>query len=163
MEQAMSLSGYEATVDNLADELISRILASLDGLTQEQMDVTPPGETSSLLVIAGHAIAAVEWNLVQMLAGGQVDRNRAAEFEARAADAADAAGVVAVLRERWAEAHANIGAALAGLDGGEYAAMKFHPFLETELSGQEFVVRALAHTAEHVGHAEITRQWLDNR
>ena len=159
----MSLSGYEATIDGLANELVERILGSLDGLTQEQLDATPPGETSSLLVIAGHAIAAVEWNLVQMLAGGQVDRNRAAEFEARAADAGDAAGVVAVLRERWDDAHANIRAALEGLDGSEYAAMKFHPFLETELSGQEFVVRALAHTAEHVGHAEITRQWLDNR
>lgn len=159
----MSLNGYEATIDGLADELIQRILSSLDGLTQEQLDATPPGETSSLLVIAGHAIAAVEWNLVQMLAGGQVDRNRATEFEARAADAGDAAGVVAVLRERWDDAHANITSALDGLDGGEYAAMKFHPFLETELSGQEFAVRALAHTAEHVGHAEITRQWLDNR
>ena len=159
----MSLSGYEAMIDGLADELIGRILSALDGLTQEQLDATPPGETSSLLVIAGHAIAAVEWNVVQMLAGGQVDRDRAAEFEARAADAGDAAGAVAVLRERWGEAHANISSALEGLDGGEYAAKKFHPFLETELSGQEFVVRALAHTAEHVGHAEITRQWLDNR
>ena len=156
----MSLSGYEATVDGLADELIGRILTALDGLTQEQLDATPPGETSSLLVIAGHAIAALEWNLVQMLGGGQVDRDRAAEFEARAADAGDAA---AVLRERWAEAHANISAALEGLAEDAYEAKKFHPFLETELTGREFAVRALAHTAEHVGHAEITRQWLDNR
>ena len=33
--------------------------------------------------------------------------------------------------------------------------------MDKNVSGHELVVRALAHTAEHVGHAELTRQWLD--
>ena len=154
----MPLSGPALPAFETACELIERILAAADGLSAEQLDAAPWDESSPMFVLATHAISATEWNFVQVLAGLEVDRSRQAEFDSRAASVSDPQGVLA---ERWGGARAAIESALAGLADDAWESPHYHMFMDKNLSGHELVCRALAHTAEHVGHAEMTRQWLD--
>ncbi len=162
----MPLDGPAQPAFQTACELIERILAAADGLTPEQLDRAPlrqspresSPESSSMFVLATHAISATEWNFVEVLAGRPVDRSRQAEFDSTASAHDDPQGL---LGERWSAAKAAIGSALGGLAADAWEAPHYHRFMDRDLSGHELVCRALAHTAEHVGHAELTRQWLD--
>ena len=154
----MPLSGPALPAFETACELLERILAAANGLSAEQLDTVPWIDSSTMFVLATHAISATEWNFVEVLAGREVDRSRQAEFDSRAGSFDDPQGL---LTERWAGAKAAIEAALAGLSDDAWDGPHYHMFMDRNLSGHELVVRALAHTAEHVGHAEMTRQWLD--
>lgn len=154
------LSGPAAPAFDTAVELIERILTACADLAPDQLDAVPFAESSPLYVIATHAISATEWNFVHVLAGQAVDRSREAEFDSRAAAQADPQ---AVLQARWDAARAAIAAALGGLSEEAWDGPHYHMFMERNLSGYELVDRAIAHTAEHVGHAELTRQWLDSQ
>ncbi len=154
----MPLSGPALSAFETACELVERILAAADGLSSDQLDAAPWDDSSTIFVLATHAISATEWNLVEVLAEQQVDRSRQAEFDSRAAAFDDPQMLLA---ERWAGAKAAIESALAGLSDDAWDGLHYHMFMDKHLSGHALVVRALAHTAEHVGHAEMTRQWLD--
>lgn len=154
----MPLSGPAQPAFETACDLIDRILTAADGLSVEQLDATPWDEASSMFVLATHAISGTEWNFVQVLAGLEVDRSRQAEFESRAASVDDP---LALLAERWSGAKSAIESALEGLSDDAWDGLHYHVFMDKNLTGHELVCRALAHTAEHVGHAEMTRQWLD--
>lgn len=154
----MPLAGPALPAFETACELIERVLAAADGLSSEQLDTAPWDDSSPMFVLATHAISATEWNFVEVLAEQQVDRSRQAEFDSRAGTVDDPQGLLA---ERWSGAKAAIESALAGLSDDAWDGSHYHMFMDKNLSGHELVVRALAHTAEHVGHAEMTRQWLD--
>lgn len=154
----MPLSGPAQPAFETACDLIERILTAADGLSTEQLDAAPWDEASSMFVLATHAISGTEWNFVQVLAGLEVDRSRQAEFESRAASVDDP---LALLAERWSGAKSAIESALEGLSDDAWDGLHYHVFMDKNLTGHELVCRALSHTAEHVGHAEMTRQWLD--
>ncbi|MCY3571452.1 MAG: DUF664 domain-containing protein [Chloroflexi bacterium] len=154
----MSLSGPAQPAFDTACELLERILAASSGLSSEQLDAAPWDDSSTLFILATHAISATEWNFVEVLAGKQVDRSRQAEFDSRAVSVDDPHRL---LGERLAGAKSAIESALSGLSDDAWDGRHYHMFMDKNLSGHELVVRALAHTAEHVGHAEMTRQWLD--
>lgn len=156
----MPLSGPALPAFETACDSIERILAAAEGLTSEQLDTAPWDDSSTLFVLATHAISATEWNFVEVLAGAQLDRSRQAEFDSRAASFDDPQRVLA---DAWAGAKSAIESALAGLSDDAWDGPHYHMFMDRNLSGHELVVRALSHTAEHVGHAEMTRQWLDTR
>ncbi len=154
----MSLEGPALPAFETACDLVERILAAADGLTSEQLDTAPWDEASTMFVLATHSISATEWNFVEVLAGQKLDRSRQAEFDSRAASFDDPQRVLA---EAWAGAKAAIESALEGLSDDAWDGLHYHMFMDRNLTGHELVVRALSHTAEHVGHAEMTRQWLD--
>jgi hypothetical protein len=154
----MPLSGPALPAFETACDSLERILSATEGFSAEQLDAAPWDESSSLFVLATHAISATEWNFVQVLAGQEVDRSRQAEFDSRAVSHDDPQQVLA---DAWAAAKSTIEAALAGLSDDAWDGPHYHMFMDKNLSGHELVVRALSHTAEHVGHAEMTRQWLD--
>ena len=156
----MTLTGPALPAFETACDSVERILAAAEGLSSEQLDSAPWDDASPLFVLATHAISATEWNFVEVLAGEKLDRSRQAEFDSRAASFDDPQGV---LSERWAGAKAAIESALAGLSDDAWDGPHYHMFMDKNLSGHELVVRALSHTAEHVGHAEMTRQWLDSQ
>ena len=148
------------SIEATADGLISRLLETTDDLSADQLDARPLDEASSLFILATHAISATEWNFVEVLAGRSVDRTRQVEFDARAADFENPA---AMLRDRWDQARSAIHEALESVDDAEWDRLRMHIFQQREISGWDVVCSALAHTAEHVGHAELTRQMLDTQ
>ena len=154
----MPLTGPALPLFETASELLDRIVTACDELSAEQLDAVPWEEASSLFVIATHAISATEWNVVEVLCGQQLDRSRQAEFDSRATSVDDP---LATLQARKSDALAAMESALNGLSDEAWDAPHYHQFMDKHLNGTELVDRALAHTAEHVGHAEMTRQWLD--
>ncbi len=154
----MPLEGPALSAFQTACDLIERILAATAGLSSEQLDTAPWDDASTMFILATHAISATEWNIVEVLAGQKLDRSRQAEFDSRAASVDDPQGKLA---ERWSGAKSVIESALAGLGDDAWDDPHYHMFMDKHLTGYELIDRALAHTAEHVGHAEMTRQWLD--
>ena len=154
----MPLEGPALSAFQTACDLIERILAAAAGLSSQQLDTAPWDDASSMFILATHAISASEWNIVEVLAGRKLDRSRQAEFDSTAASVDDPQGVLA---DRWAGAKVAIESALAGLSDDAWAGPHYHRFMDKNLSGHELVDRVLSHTGEHVGHAEMTRQWLD--
>ncbi len=153
----MPLEGPAQPAFETVCDLIERILAAAAGLSSEQLDTAPWDDASTMFILATHAISATEWNIVEVLAGQKLDRSRQAEFDSRAASVNDPQGVLA---DRWSGARAAIESALAGLSDDAWAGPHYHRFMDKNLTGYELVDRAIAHTGEHVGHAEMTRQWL---
>ena len=90
----MPLSGPAQPAFETACELLERILAAANGLSAEQLDTAPWADSSTMFVLATHAISATEWNFVEVLAGQEVDRSRQAEFDSRAASLDDPQGLL---------------------------------------------------------------------
>ena len=136
---------------------LDRLLATLDGLSEEQLNWRPPApNTNSLYALATHTIGNVEENLLGVLAGQSVQRDRDAEFVASGAS-------VAALRERWATLRGRVEAALANLPDGALDRDGYQHPRRGALSGRAVLLLVARHAAEHTGQAELTRDLLQAR
>jgi hypothetical protein len=130
---------------------LDRLLETIDGLDDEAVNWKPPAPgTNSLLVLVTHALGSAEEHVVGEAAGKKVVRNRDAEFAAK--------GTARRLTSRAAEVRTRIADALAGLDGRldeeREPPMRRWPARGT---ARDRLIHSIAHTAEHVGHAQLTR------
>jgi uncharacterized damage-inducible protein DinB len=131
------------------ETLHSRLRKALEGLDMAQLDRAPAPETNSIAVLVTHACAS-ELDWLHTAAGRTMQRDRDAEFRARGQSAEQVAAAV----ERAAtEMPALVRAAVsAGADATRRSRAG------RELSAAWCLLHALDHLAEHVGHAELTRQ-----
>ncbi len=124
----------------------------LQGLDADALNWTPGPETNSLWVLATHMVAAQRWYLAKAV-GREFTRDRAAEF---ASSGADTARLIADLDTAEAETRS----ALEQLTAADLSR-------EVEIRGPWTVGRILfdlaEHLSEHMGHAQLTRQLLDQR
>ncbi len=128
-----------------------RLLRTLDGLDEEAVNWKPAAPSAnSLLVLVTHAVASAEEHVVSRAAGKPVVRSRDAEFAAK--------GDASNLSARAAEVNGRIAEALAELDGrlGEERESSFGRWTR-RWTVRDTLVNSIAHTAEHAGHAELTR------
>ncbi|MEX2426233.1 MAG: DinB family protein [Thermomicrobiaceae bacterium] len=138
--------------DSIVDKL-ERIVSCLDGQSPDEINMLPPiPETNSLLVLAVHTMANVEEATFKALLGQQVNRNRDAEFAASGSSAEE-------VRKQWEELKARIHPALAGLTPDQLSSVYEHP-RRGPMSGRELLLFTATHASEHVGHAEMTRDWI---
>jgi uncharacterized protein DUF664 len=128
-----------------------RLLRTLQGLDEEAVNWRPsaPG-ANSIVVLVTHALASAEDHVVRRAAGKPVVRSRDAEFAAK--------GTASNLSARADEVKGRIDNALAELEGrlGEEreSSLENWPGMWTV---RDVLLHSIAHTAEHVGHAELTR------
>jgi uncharacterized damage-inducible protein DinB len=127
-----------------------RLLRTLEGLDDEAVNWKPAPSANSLLVLVTHALASAEDHVVRRAGGKPVVRSRDAEFAAK--------GDASHLRARAAEVKRRIDEALAGLEG------RLDEERERSLDTwpgpwtvRVTLLHSIAHTAEHAGHAELTR------
>ncbi|HEV8535791.1 MAG TPA: DinB family protein [Candidatus Limnocylindria bacterium] len=129
-----------------------RLIKAVEGLDDEAVNWKPPAPgANSLLVIVTHAVASAEDHVVHRAALKPVTRSRDAEFAAR--------GSASHLAKRAEEVKRRIDDALAGLDPaglGEERPEQF-PNWPGRWTVRDTLVHAVAHTAEHAGQAELTR------
>jgi uncharacterized damage-inducible protein DinB len=129
---------------------------SLDGLPRDALDWSPGPEINSLAVLATH-VAGAERYWIGAVAGGQAtDRVREVEFEAMGKDAA---ALVGELEAALAESDA----VLAQLAVADLGAARVAPLSGKRVTVAWALVHALEHTAQHVGHMELTRQLWELR
>ncbi len=132
---------------------IDDVLDALTGLSAAELNWKPPVEGgNSAMVLATHVIGACQGHLLQTLCGQSIERVREEEFEA----SGDSVGP---LREHWATVRGRIDAALEALDPAELERTHEHPILGP-MSGHDLLMLAVRHSAEHLGHASLTRDLL---
>ena len=151
-------------MDALYADVISRLetmhadyFAILDDLSSEQLDWSPGPAMNSLCVLAVHVTAAERF-WIGIAIDDVIKRDRPAEFLARGHS----------LDELQARFTANINfyrTAFASQSVGQLSEEVSFEFLDRRINCRRgwALLRALDHTAEHLGHAGMTRQLLDRR
>lgn len=132
---------------------LERLVACVDGLDAAGMNWRPPvADGNSLTVLIVHTLANVEENILEILGGEPVGRNREEEFLAQDLSAE-------AIRARHAAIMAKVRTRLATLPPGELDRERTHPRRGT-ITGRWVLWIVVRHAAEHLGHAELTRDLL---
>ena len=138
--------------DSIIDK-VDRIVACLDGRTTEQINAKPPaGDANSLLVLAVHTMANVQEAIFEGLHGQHVGRDRDAEFRA-------SGGSAEAVQEQWNAMKERLRPAIEGLTEEQLMQRYSHP-RRGDVTGREMLLITATHASEHVGHAELTRDWI---
>lgn len=135
-----------------------RLLETIAGLDDEAVNWKPPVPGgNSLLVLVTHALASAEEHVVGKAAGKAVVRNRDAEFVVM--------GGSSHLAARAAEVRGRIDDALAALEGrlDEERDPPVGKWPGPRGTARDRLIHSVSHTAEHVGHAQLTRDLLKAR
>jgi uncharacterized damage-inducible protein DinB len=131
---------------------LDRLLACLDGLTEEELNWRPLPSANSLFILAHHTLANTEENILGTLCGQVVHRNREAEFAAQA-------GAPALIQEQWQQLRERLSASLAQVSPEDLDRERQHP-RRGPLTEREVLLVVARHTTEHLGQAELTRDLL---
>jgi uncharacterized damage-inducible protein DinB len=131
---------------------VDNIIKSLEGLDEADMNWKPLDNANSLYVLAVHTIANVEENILGGLCGLKVDRRREEEFQAKG-------NSFETIQKRWQEVQKNISSHLGQISPGDLEKEYEHP-RRGKVTGRDLLIVAARHAAEHMGHAELTRDLL---
>ncbi len=149
-------SFIEAYADRLK-ELMHGLDQALTGLPTEALDWSPGPELNSLTVLATHVAGATRYWIGDVVGQAPSDRDREREFQSVGHNEV-------VVRARLADVLAYSQQVLQGLTTADLTAER-----HSTRHGHSFTVawallRALDHLAEHVGHAQMTRQlWVQQQ
>lgn len=148
-----------AAVIKRVEEMHHQYLAYMDGLSTEELDWSPGAEMNSLCVLAVHVTAAERF-WIGLGIDDVSERNRTAEFLASGYE-------LAALKALFAENVAFYEVAFKLQDSSRLReAIDVSHYMERpsqEVTRGYALLRGLDHTAEHLGHAGMTRQLLDRR
>jgi uncharacterized damage-inducible protein DinB len=148
----MATNEAKIYADSIVDK-VERIVSCLDGNSTDEINMRPPiPETNSLLVLAVHTMANVEEATFKALLGQEVDRDRDSEFAATGNSAEQ-------VRKHWDVLKSRIHPAIAGLSSEQLSKTYDHP-RRGPMTGRELLLFTATHASEHVGHAEMTRDWV---
>lgn len=140
------------------DYEFDRLLATIADLDDEAVNWKPaaPG-ANSLLVLVTHTLGSAEDHVVRVAAGMTVVRNRDAEFAAK--------GGTAHLAARATEVRRRVTEALSSLEGRleEERDVPFRDWPRPRATVRDRLLNSIAHTVEHVGHAQLTRDLYAGR
>lgn len=140
------------------------ISSSLDRLVTLALEIDTKGfqwrpsapETNSIATLAFHTLGNAEENILEILCGQTVNRDRASEF-------AIEGRIQPELEERWGELRRRLDQALAERSIETLDNIRHHPRRGT-ITGREILIIVARHAAEHLGQAELTRDlWLASR
>lgn len=147
----------EDVLEELAG-LHDRLTKAASGLTPDQLDRVPAEGANSIAVLITHTLGS-EADWLSRAAGRTIVRDRPSEFTTRQKTAEDL--VSAIERASRVAPELVETAIAAGVDtmraGGSLAGTSSARTISYCLA------HALAHTAEHVGHAEVARQVVTER
>ncbi len=131
---------------------VERILSCLDGLEEDDLNWRPIESANSVYILAVHMIANVEANILGVLCSQDIIRHREEEFKARGSS-------VEPVRQRWLDVQERISSHFAQLSSGDLDREYEHP-RRGKVTGRDLLITIARHAAEHVGHAELTRDLL---
>ena len=141
---------------NSLETLFDDFKKTIDGLPQEALDWTPGTEMNSLCVIVVHVAGSVRYWIGDILAKEDSNRDRAAEFLTRGID-------LAVLNDRLDGSLTYMKRVIGELALEDLEAICVLPQDGREVTKGWIIFHVLEHVANHLGHANITRQLWDQR
>ena len=131
---------------------VDRIFICMKGLNEEDLNWRPLPNANSLYVLATHAMANIEANILGVLCGLEILRNRDDEFKAEGSSTEP-------LQQRWHELQEKISRNLSRLPLDALNQEYEHP-RRGKVTGRDLLIIIARHMAEHVGHSELTRDLL---
>jgi uncharacterized damage-inducible protein DinB len=131
---------------------VDRLLSCLDGLEEDDLNWRPLESANSLYVLAVHMIANVEANILGVLCSQNIIRHREEEFRARGSS-------VEPVRQRWLDVQERISSCLGKLSSADLD-KEYEHARRGKITGRDLLITIARHAAEHVGHAELTRDLL---
>ena len=141
------------------EEMHQQYFEYMDGLSTEELDWSPGPEMNSLCVLGVHVTAAERF-WIGLGIDNVSERNRPAEFLASGYE-------LEALKARFAANIAFYREAFERQDAGRLVeVVDVSHFMDrpSQLVTRGYaLLRGLDHTAEHLGHAGMTRQLLDRR
>lgn len=138
------------------EELHSHYFQYLEGLTTDQLDWTPGADMNSLCVLAIHVTQAERY-WIGLGAGDPIQRDRPSEFKASGHDLADLKARFVRNMDYYKQAFPTL--SVNTFD--ETVTVSLNPNNIWDCTRSWAFLHALDHTAEHLGHAGMTRQLLD--
>lgn len=138
-------SVFASEMESVLDQLV-RVIESVPAAALNEPLGVP--ETNTMFVIGWHTLGAVEHWVCGWAGGEPVQRDRDAEFRAT--------GSITDLRARRDALVPRLHAVLGALPDARLPEISHHPSGEITVGGA--LLRALDHAAQHLGHAEVTRQ-----
>lgn len=141
------------------DGALGELRSAIDGVGVEGLNLRPAGEASNpLAVIVTHALSSTRSWLSLATGAPLPERDRPAEFRTVADDRfLDRVDELAAACRRLLDGHIAFDPARTGV------APWRSDDPDTPVSAAWALLHALDHLGEHVGHAHITRQMLDER
>jgi hypothetical protein len=140
------------TLWNYISRSIARIILCLDGLNEDDLNWKPLDNANSLYVLAIHMMGNVESNILGVLCHQNMLRQREDEFSAHGTTAES-------VQQKWREIQERITSHLAQLPPYILDQEQEHP-RRGRITGRDLMIVVARHAAEHVGHAELTRDLL---
>jgi hypothetical protein len=109
----------------------------------------PPADgANSILALANHTLANAEENILGLVLGRAVSRDRDAEFTPAAGPAA--------LAQRWQALRRAADVEIPAIEDGRLAHVVGHP-RRGDIAMRDVFIVVARHAAEHLGQAELTR------
>jgi len=142
---------FEDYLQNL-QELHSDILNALKNLPVAALDWSPAADVNSINVLVVHTVGAQRFLVGESVAGDPANRDRDAEFKVHGLDAE-------ALAQRLNESFEYVRSVLAGLTVEDLASVR--DFRGRERSVAWILGHALKHTAIHLGHIQLMRQFWE--
>jgi uncharacterized damage-inducible protein DinB len=125
---------------------------AIEGLSPDALDWVPGPDTNSICVLIVHLTGAERYWIGDFAVGDLSGRIRDEEFQVKGLDAE-------TLRERLDSATTYAQEALERLQVADLAEIRTSPRLGRQFTVGWALAHALEHTALHLGHIQITRQW----
>ncbi len=143
----------ESYIDWL-EKLHEEFKKTLADLPPEGLDWSPGEGTNSLAVLGVHISGAERYWIGDVVMGNHSERDRQAEFQT--------VGLASLALARHLDASlAYIRKNLASLRPEDLDTERTIPRDQRRVTCIWALLHALEHTAGHVGHAQLTRQWWD--
>ena len=132
------------------ERTLERMIAIVHECSVEQLNWRPPADgANTIYALATHTLANARVNVIQVLCGQTIDRDREAEFRIVATE--ENASI-----PQWPAIRDELRNAVAPLTDADLNRRCEHP-ARGEVTGREVLMILARHAAEHVGHAELTR------
>jgi Protein of unknown function (DUF664) len=144
------IQGYLEAMGEMREEIVKL----LEGLPEEALDWKPiqgEGElaTNSLAAMATHVAGSATYLIKEVVGGQSMQRNRQAEFESRGVS-------VSALKARLDGAVKTMEETLASLNDQQLDDDR--KYRDRTAKIRWIVLHVIEHTAQHVGHMQLTRQ-----
>lgn len=143
-----------ATFWRFLESSLDTFVLLANGLGEDGLQWKPPAEAAnSIAVMLTHTLGNARENVLEILCGEAVNRDRESEFLDRPVTAES-------LAEQWSELKSRLIAKLSTVPAIELDRVRTHP-RRGEIDGRSILIVATRHAAEHLGQAELTRDlWL---
>ena len=131
---------------------VDSLIECLDGLRADELNWSPLKTSNSLYVLATHTMGNIEQNVLGGICDEPFERDRDAEFQAQG-KSYDA------IKGHWLELRGRISDCVEAAPHTRLDRKKEHPG-RGPTTGRETLIIVARHAAEHLGHAELTRDLL---